>query len=222
MIGNTARRAAPRIGRLAPALLGLALLGVAGSAAAQAPAGDAPAVVKDFEAGQKKAKAEAPAKKKAEPAAEAPRKKTVQLSFTTVPRVSARVYYGRKLLGTTPFSVDWPRDSGPVDVVVRAHGYLPVNTRAYTFRDDDVSVQLTRPADASRLLGYKAPVEPEPEEGEEGEAAEDGDVAGEGDAAPAAPGQKSKGPAAPAPGMKPGMKSKAPAAPAPGMKTKAP
>ncbi len=160
-----------------------ALLLPAGGAMA-APGDDKPAVVKDFEAGEAAdaapAKAEAAAKKKK------PRKKTVKLSFTTSPRVKARVYFGRKLLGTTPFSVDWPRDSGPVDVVVRAYGYLPVNTRAYTFRDDDVSVRLTRPDDASRLLGYKAPVEPPPEEGadEEGGEGEGDEGASPGGAAP--------------------------------------
>jgi len=129
------------------------------------PGDDAPAVVKDFEAGQKSkggAKAKAPAEAKAKA-----QKETVRLSFTTSPGAKARVYYGRKLLGTTPFSVQWPRNSGPVDVVVRAHGYLTVNTRAYTFRDDDVSVRLTRPGSAQKLVGYKAPVEPEPEEGEQ-------------------------------------------------------
>lgn len=141
-------------------MTGLAIAFAATTAWAQNPADDTPAVVKDFEA---KAAAAEP---EAEPAPP-PEKKTVTLAFTTVPRVKARVYYGKKLLGTTPFSVEWPRDSGPVDVVVRAHGFLRVNTRAYTFRDDNVSVTLTRPGSASRLLGYKAPiVEDEPEEGD--------------------------------------------------------
>ena len=60
--------------------------------------------------------------------------------------------------------MQWKHDSGPVDVVVRAPGYLPVNTRAYTFRDDDVAVALTRPADASKLLGYRKKIEEVPED----------------------------------------------------------
>lgn len=176
----------------------IAALIILASAAHAAPGDEKPAVVKDFEARQAD-----PGKSKpglaanADPGKAKPRKKTVKLTFTTAPRVSARVYYGKKELGTTPFSVDWPRDSGPVDVVVRAHGYLPVNTRAYTFRDDDVSVKLTRMAEAHELLGYRKPVEAPPEEGED---------EGEEDApdAPAIPGTP----------MKPGVPA-APAAPPP-------
>lgn len=150
-----------------------------GIAAAQ-PADDRPAVVRDAEAKAQAAQAAAPANP-AQPAtatgqsqatvadevaahdralaATTQRPTHVKLSFSTRPSSGARVYYGTKLLGTTPFSVQWKHDSGPVDVVVRAPGYLPVNTRAYTFRDDDIAVELTRPADASKLLGYKKKIE---------------------------------------------------------------
>lgn len=138
-----------------------------GLTAAHAQPDDAPAVVKDFEA--KKAGEKAAEEKAAEAP---PEKTTVKLTFVTRPRAKARVYHGKKLLGTTPFSVEWPRDTGPVDVVVRAYGYLTVNTRAYTFRDDTVDIALTRPADASRLLGYKAPIVEE----EEGAAGAEGEM----------------------------------------------
>ncbi len=151
----------------------------AGVASAQ-PAGDKPALVRDAEA-KTQAKPGAKGQKtvgdavhaqdaaKAKLAERDKAKSKVTLSFSTRPSVRARVYYGKKLLGTTPFEVQWPHDSGPVDVVVRAGGYIPVSTRAYTFRDDSVVVELTRPADASRLLGYKKKIEPPPDEPAEGE-----------------------------------------------------
>lgn len=79
----------------------------------------------------------------------------VKLSFRTTPSVPANVYYGRKLLGTTPFSLQWKKDSGPLDLVVRASGFLPVYTRAYTWTDDDLTIKLTRPDNRSKLFGYK-------------------------------------------------------------------
>lgn len=144
------------------------------------PTGDKPALVRDAEAkvrpepGQKGQQSVGDAvhaqdAAKAKLAERDKAKSKVTLSFSTRPSVRARVYYGKKLLGTTPFEVQWPHDSGPVDVVVRAGGYIPVNTRAYTFRDDSVVVELTRPANASRLLGYKKKIEPPPDEPAEGE-----------------------------------------------------
>lgn len=198
-----------------------ALLMLAVPAWAQAPGAEEagqktdgpPAVVKTFEAGQKSKdgqktktgqKSKTGQKTKAGQKTEdgqktKARKETVKLTFTVAPRVKARVYHGKKLLGTTPFTVDWRRDSGPVDVVVRAHGYLPVNTRAYTFRDDNVDVKLTRPDDARSLLGYKAPVEPPPEdEGEEGdEGEEEGETTAPDGAQPAAPAPAPAAPASP-------------------------
>lgn len=168
---------------------------MAGLTTAHAQPGDAPAVVKDFEA--KKAEEKAAEEKAAEAP---PEKKTVTLTFVTRPRAKARVFHGKKLLGTTPFSVEWPRNSGPVDVVVRAYGYLTVNTRAYTFRDDKVDIALTRPADASKLLGYKAPIVEE-EEGAEGAEGAEGETPASAPVnpalVPAAPGAAT--PVAPAP-----------------------
>lgn len=151
--------------------------------AAHAEPDDKPALVRDAEAKAKAGAAKAGQKAqptvgeqvhaqdaaKAKLAARDKAKSKITLSFSTRPSVRARVYYGKKLLGTTPFEIQWPHDSGPVDVVVRAGGYIPVSTRAYTFRDDDIVVELTRPVDASRLLGYKKKIEPPPDEAAAGE-----------------------------------------------------
>lgn len=163
-----------------------ALCALAAPAAAQPGDEDKPAVVRAAEAkvnaaqgaqmkpgakSQATVAEEVAAHDRALAAADKQERTHVELSFSTRPSVAARVYHGKKLLGTTPFSVQWKHDSGPVDVVVRAPGYLPVNTRAYSFRDDAVVVELTRPADASRLLGYKKKIEPPPDEPAAGEEA---------------------------------------------------
>ncbi len=84
---------------------------------------------------------------------------TVHILIQTVPPRKAQVRWGRKVLGTIPapkpLVIARPRDSGPLDIVIRAAGYLPVHTRAYTFSDSRVSVKLTPPAEKSKLFGYK-------------------------------------------------------------------
>jgi hypothetical protein len=89
-------------------------------------------------------------------------KETVTLRFRTTPRVKARVLWGKKLLGETPLTLKWPRDSGPLDVVIRARDYLPVHTRVYTFSDDSVHVKLVREADKKSVFGYREPPPPPP------------------------------------------------------------
>jgi hypothetical protein len=83
----------------------------------------------------------------------------VRITFTTVPSGKAMVYWGRKRLGMIaphqPLVVERPRDSGPLDVIVRASGFLSVQTRAYTFGDSKVSVKLTPPDQKKSLLGYR-------------------------------------------------------------------
>ncbi len=92
----------------------------------------------------------------AKPADVAP---TVRILFQTVPPRRARVKWGRKLLGiirgSRPLVVVRPRDSGPMDVVILANGYLPVHTRAYTFTNSRVAVRLTPPEEENTLFGYK-------------------------------------------------------------------
>ena len=84
---------------------------------------------------------------------------TVNISIQTVPPRKAQVKWGGKHLGVIPVPsalvVVRPRDSGPLDLVLRAPGFLPVHTRAYTFTDSRVAVKLTSPTEKSKLFGYR-------------------------------------------------------------------
>jgi hypothetical protein len=88
---------------------------------------------------------------------------TATLTFVVSPSVRATVSWGKKQLGAIapgkPLYVTRPRDSGPLDVVIRANGYLPVHTRAHTFSDNKVIVKLTPPDQVSTLLGYRVPID---------------------------------------------------------------
>ncbi|HNN93274.1 MAG TPA: hypothetical protein PKI03_13435, partial [Pseudomonadota bacterium] len=96
-------------------------------------------------------------------------------------KVPAKVTWGRQLLGETPLSLQWPADSGPLDVVVAAPGHVPVHTRLYTFADDKVVVKLVDDEGKKALFGYKRePVTPAPGPGP-------GTAATPAPAAPAAP-----------------------------------
>jgi hypothetical protein len=92
--------------------------------------------------------------------AAAPLSKKVRITFTVLPpKEKAMVFWGRRRLGPIaphqPLIVERPRDSGPLDVIVRAQGFLPVQTRAYTFADSKVAVKLTPPDQKKTLLGYR-------------------------------------------------------------------
>jgi hypothetical protein len=97
---------------------------------------------------------------------------TARITFTTVPAVAATVTWGRKLLGKIgprqALVVVRPRDSGPLDVVVKAYGYMPVTTRAHTFADSRVVVKLTPPDQKTTLIGYRAPLDAGVELGSDG------------------------------------------------------
>lgn len=88
---------------------------------------------------------------------------TATIVFATVPQANATVSWGRKRLGrimpNKPLVVVRPRDSGPLDVIVRADGFLPVHTRAHTFSDNKVMIKLTRPDQTATLLGYRVPLD---------------------------------------------------------------
>ena len=58
-----------------------------------------------------------------------------------------------------------PRDSGPLDVIVRSEGFIPVHTRAYTFDDSVIEVKLTPVEKMDSLYGYKQPLPPPPDAG---------------------------------------------------------
>jgi len=86
----------------------------------------------------------------------------VLVQFLTVPiHAKATVYHGRKKLGQTPIYLQFPKNSGPRDVVLKRGGYLWVNTRANTFKDDKVVVKMTKVDEASTLFGYREALVPD-------------------------------------------------------------
>ncbi len=93
----------------------------------------------------------------AEPPERDPGSARVRLKLFVQP-VEAEVLWGRKKLGIAgrkPLELERPRGSGPVDVVVRAPGYLPFHTRLLGDRDDTLTVRLVTPTQARGLLGFK-------------------------------------------------------------------
>jgi hypothetical protein len=66
----------------------------------------------------------------------------------------AHVFWGRKDLGLAPLEIRRPRGSGPLDLLVIAPGFLPLHTRAFTDRDDTLSLRLYDEAAAGGLLGH--------------------------------------------------------------------
>src|SRR5690349_11072783 len=110
--------------------------------------------------GDSAAPAPAPAPGAAPPAAPKPPSNTVRIVFTVLPSSKkATVMWGKKKLGLiaphAPLIVQRPRDSGPLDVVVKSDGCVTVQTRAYTFEDSKVSVKLTPNDQKNTLLGYR-------------------------------------------------------------------
>jgi hypothetical protein len=101
----------------------------------------------------------------APPAPAAPPSATVKITFITVPMKKAEVLWGKRRLGVIaprqPLVIERPRDSGPLDVVVKSDGYLSVQTRAYTFADSKVAVKLTPLDQKNTLLGYREEVVPD-------------------------------------------------------------
>ncbi len=90
---------------------------------------------------------------------------TVRIVITVLPSTKkAMVFWGKKRLGPiaphAPLIVQRPRDSGPLDLVVKSDGCLTVQTRAYTFGDSKLSVKLTPQDEKSTLLGYREELPP--------------------------------------------------------------
>lgn len=114
-------------------------------------------------AGESKAKAPAPAAE----VAPAKTEDNVRITLQTIPPRKAFVKWGKKNLGMIPapkpLIVVRPRDSGPMDLVIRMQGYLPVHTRAYTFSDSRVAVKLTPLEEKNKLFGYRQELPPEGE-----------------------------------------------------------
>lgn len=92
----------------------------------------------------------------------APPSPNVKVVFRTYPGRRATVMWGGKRLGIIergkPLVIERPRDSGPMDVVIRSPGYLPVYTRAYTFDDASVDVRITPLDKKDTIFGYREPL----------------------------------------------------------------
>ena len=92
-----------------------------------------------------------------------PLSETVTLTLSISPPVKALVMWGSKQLAritpdTPTVELQRPRSSGPLDLDIRAEGFLPHHTRLYSDRSDKVNVRLVRPAEATSLLGYRSSV----------------------------------------------------------------
>ena len=82
---------------------------------------------------------------------------TVRIKLIADPHRQAHVFWGRKDLGVAPLEIVRPRGSAPLDLTVLAPECLPLHTRAFTDRDDTLSLRLYSERDASGLPGYSAP-----------------------------------------------------------------
>jgi hypothetical protein len=84
-----------------------------------------------------------------------PRSDTVKIKVIVDARRQAHVTWGRKDFGVAPLEIERPRNSGPLDLIVVAPGYLPLHARALTDRDDVLNLRLYSAAEAPELLGYR-------------------------------------------------------------------
>ncbi|MES1157924.1 MAG: hypothetical protein ABUL67_02375 [Haliangium ochraceum] len=95
----------------------------------------------------------------------APTSPNVRIVFKIIPNGNATVMWGKKRLGIikpkVPLVVTRPRDSGPLDVIVRSPGYVLVHTRAYTFTNSTVAVKLTPLDKKNTLYGYREEIPPD-------------------------------------------------------------
>jgi hypothetical protein len=93
----------------------------------------------------------------------------VRIVFKVVPPNNATVHWGNKRLGLikpkAPLIIERPRDSGPLDVVVKSAGYVTVHTRAYTFTNTVVAVKLTPVDKKNTIYGYREEAPPAPDGG---------------------------------------------------------
>jgi hypothetical protein len=99
----------------------------------------------------------------ADPAKASP---NVRIVLTVVPNnKKATVSWGKKKLGVIaqhqPLIIQRPRDSGPLDLIVRSDGCVTVQTRAYTFADNKVAVKLTPLDQKNTLLGFREELPPD-------------------------------------------------------------
>lgn len=90
-----------------------------------------------------------------------PTSETVTLILNISPPSKAVVMWGAKQMAkVTPdkpvVELQRPRASGPLDLEIRAEGFLPHHTRLHSDRNDKVNVRLVRAADAPSLFGYRS------------------------------------------------------------------
>ena len=93
-----------------------------------------------------------------------PYSETVNLKLTVTPQVKALVTWGAKQVahlapGSMDTEISRPRGSGPVDLEIKAEGFMPYHTRLYADRNDKINVRLYRLEEAPGLLGYKRSAE---------------------------------------------------------------
>jgi hypothetical protein len=89
-----------------------------------------------------------------------PYSETVTLRLSVTPPVKALVMWGGKQVaklapGNMEAEIVRPRGSGPVDLEIKAEGFMPHHTRLYSDRNDKISARLYRPEEAPGLFGYK-------------------------------------------------------------------
>jgi hypothetical protein len=97
---------------------------------------------------------------KTEEPEENPYSETVTLKVSVTPQVKTQVMWGAKTMaklapGSMEAEIVRPRGSGPVDLEIKAEGFLPYHTRLYTDRNERVGVRLYRAEEAPGLFGYK-------------------------------------------------------------------
>jgi hypothetical protein len=136
--GRNARAQAPSFDARAP------FHGPAPAAAIAPPDGEAP-------------NAAAPALERDAPLERERRLDLVTIKLLVDPPKKAHVFWGVKDFGLAPVEIRRPRGSGPVDLVLRAPGFLTYHTRAFTDRDDTLSIHLAAESEAPHFFGYRPP-----------------------------------------------------------------
>ncbi len=137
----------------------------AGTGEGNTPAPSAPAAVAVPDQGAPPPSVSSPAPPAAAVDAGKPPSPNVKVTFRTYPSRRASVMWGGKRLGFIdrgkPLVVERPRDSGPLDVVIRSPGFVPVHVRATTFDDNTVDVKITPNDKKDTIFGYQQPLPPE-------------------------------------------------------------
>jgi hypothetical protein len=90
-----------------------------------------------------------------------PTSENVTLTLHISPPVKAVVMWGAKQMAKVipekpSVELQRPRASGPLDLEIRAEGFLSHHTRLHSDRNDKVNVRLVREADAPSLFGYRS------------------------------------------------------------------